>query len=264
MADRAQPRQGAHPTPQTYLKVATLLVILTIVEVAVLYIDALRPAFLPLFLVLSVAKFCLVAMFYMHLKFDSRLFSWVFVGGLLLAVAVAIVLMSLFQVISTVANPRDEGEVALVSEVEPEFDAPVLVEIPAEEVQAPPTPAVTTGTGQTEAPAAGGLVAMGQDLFMVAPASVGPQALWCNTCHQIEGLAAGLIGPDLTHIATDAGTRRPGMSAEQYLRESIVDPEVFIPTGIERATAGLMTEAITSGLTDEQVDALVAYLLTLE
>ena len=262
MADTSQPRQGAHPTPQTYLKVASLLVILTIVEVAVLYIDPLRPAFLPLFLVLSVAKFCLVVMFYMHLKFDSRLFSWVFVGGLLLAVAVAIVLMSLFQVISTVANPREEGEVALVSEVEPEIDTPVIVETPAQGVQAPTTPA--TGTGQTETPATGGLVAMGQELFMVAPANVGPQALWCNTCHQIEGLAAGLIGPDLTRIATDAGTRIPGMSAEQYIRESITNPEEFIPTGVERATAGLMTEAITSGLTDEQVDALVAFLMTLE
>ena len=259
MADRAQPRQGAHPTPQTYLKVATLLVILTVVEVAVLYIDALRPAFLPLFLVLSVAKFCLVVMFYMHLKFDSRLFSWVFVGGLLLAVAVAIVLMSLFQVISTVANPREESEVALVSEVEPEIDTPVLVESPAQDAQVS-----QPGTGQTEAPATGGLVAMGQELFMVAPASVGPQALWCNTCHQIEGLAAGLIGPDLTRIATDAGTRIPGMSAEQYIRESITNPEEFIPTGVERATAGLMTEAITSGLTDDQVDALVAFLMTLE
>lgn len=259
MADRAQPRQGAHPTPQTYLKVATLLVILTIVEVAVLYIDPLRPAFLPLFLVLSVAKFCLVVMFYMHLKFDSRLFSWVFVGGLLLAVAVAIVLMSLFQVISTVANPREESEVALVSEVEPEIDTPVLVETPSEGVQVS-----QPGTGQTDTPPAGGLVAMGQELFMVAPASVGPQALWCNTCHQIEGLAAGLIGPDLTHIATDAGTRIPGTSAEQYIRESITNPEEFIPTGVERATAGLMTEAITSGLTDDQVDALVAFLMTLE
>ena len=259
MADISQPRQGAHPTPQTYLKVATLLVLLTVVEVAVLYIDPLRPAFLPLFLVLSVAKFCLVAMFYMHLKFDSRLFSWVFVGGLLLAVAVAIVLMSLFQVISTVANPREDSEVALVSEVEPEIEIPVLVETPAEEAPVSPPE-----TGQAETPATGGLVAMGQEIFMVAPANVGPQALWCNTCHQIEGLAAGLIGPDLTHIATDAGTRRPGMSAEQYIRESIANPEVFVPTGVERATAGLMTEAITSGLTDEQVDALVAYLMTLE
>ena len=264
MADRPQLHQGAHPTPLTYLKVATILVILTAAEVAVLYIDALRPAFLPIFLVLSVAKFCLVVMFYMHLKFDSRLFSWVFVGGLLLAVAVAIVLMSLFQVITTVANPREEGEVALVSDAEPEVEAPVRVAIPTQEARIPPTPRVTTETEQPDAPATDGLVAMGQEIFMVAPANVGPQALWCNTCHQIEGLAIGLIGPDLTHIATDAGTRRPGMSAEQYIRESVTDPEVFVATGVDRATAGLMTEAITSGLTDEQVDALVDFMLTLE
>ena len=53
---------------------------------------------------LSAAKFALVVLFYMHLKFDSRLFSGVFVGGLLLAVAVAVTLMSLFQVLSSKAN----------------------------------------------------------------------------------------------------------------------------------------------------------------
>ena len=88
--------------------------------------------------------------------------------------------------------------------------------------------------------------------------------LWCSTCHQIEGIAVGLIGPDLTHIATDAATRKSGMSAEQYIRESIKAPEVFVALGVDRSTAGLMTEAITSGLTDEQIDALVAFLMTFE
>ena len=54
------------------------------------------------------------------------------------------------------------------------------------------------------------------------------------------------------------------MSAEEYIRESIKAPEVFVAAGVDRATAGLMTEAITSGLTDEQIDALVAFLMTLE
>jgi hypothetical protein len=77
-------------------------------------------------------------------------------------------------------------------------------------------------------------------------------------------VAAGLIGPDLTHIATDAANRKPGMSARDYIRESIRDPEVFVPTGVDRATAGLMTNSITQGLTDDQVDALVAFLLERE
>ena len=54
------------------------------------------------------------------------------------------------------------------------------------------------------------------------------------------------------------------MSAEDYLRESIVNPELRVAEGVERATPGLMTTAIVGGLTDEQVDALVAFLLTLQ
>jgi hypothetical protein len=74
-------------------------------------------------------------------------------------------------------------------------------------------------------------------------------------------VAAGLIGPDLTHIATDAATRKPGKSAADYIRESIKQPAVFVAQGVERATPGLMTDAIVKGLTDDQVNALVAFLL---
>ena len=250
MTDRPRPREVAHPTPFTYLKVAAVLGILTGLEVAVFYIDVLEPAFLPIFLLLSVVKFVLVALFYMHLKFDSRLFSGVFVGGLMLAILVAVTLMALFQVLSAVAGPS-EGEV-LAGGAEP----------PANGASAPPTlpPAEVT----TEASVPSDPVEYGQQIFLNAPASVGAQALWCSQCHAIEGVAIGLIGPDQSHIATDAATRKPGMSAEEYIRESIVAPESFVAVGVERAVTGLMTTAITSGLTDEQVDALVAFLMTLE
>lgn len=247
MDDRPSPHEPAHPTPLTYLKVAAVLAILTGIEVGVFYIDALESAFLPIFLILSIAKFALVVMFYMHLKFDSRLFSGVFVGGLLLAVAVVVVLMSLFQVLSAKANPPETAEV--VAEIETE---------PADVSEATPEssePAPTVGASQAD------LVALGQEIYMAPPANVGPQALWCSQCHRIEGLAAGLIGPDHTHIGTSAATRKPGLSAAEYLEESIRDPELSVAEGVERATAGLMTTAIVEGLTDRQVDALVAFLL---
>ena len=83
----------------------------------------------------------------------------------------------------------------------------------------------------------------------------------CATCHTIEGVATGVVGPDLTHIGTDAGTRKPSVSAEDYIRESIREPETFVAEGVERATPGVMTSAITANLTDGQVDALVEFLL---
>lgn len=100
-----------HPTPMTYAKVASLLAIITAIEFVIFYIEALEGVVVPMFLILSAVKFAMVAMFYMHLKFDSRLFSWFFVGGLVLATSVILALMALFAIVSgeriVVAVPDD-------------------------------------------------------------------------------------------------------------------------------------------------------------
>lgn len=92
---RAHALEQPHPGPGTYVKIAALLAVITLVEVGVYYVEALAPVLVPTFLVLSATKFALVAMFYMHLKFDSRLFSGFFVGGLLVAAAIVIALLAL-------------------------------------------------------------------------------------------------------------------------------------------------------------------------
>ena len=86
-----------HPTPITYFKVAMILSALTAVEVGVFYIESLGHGIIPILLVLSGMKFALVAMFYMHLKYDSRLFSSFFFGGFVLAITVTIALLGLFK-----------------------------------------------------------------------------------------------------------------------------------------------------------------------
>ncbi len=88
-----------HPGWQTYVVIGLILTIITAVEVAVYYIPAMRPVIVPVLLTLSAAKFILVILFYMHLKFDSRLFSTVFVGPLLLAVSAVVGLIILFRVL---------------------------------------------------------------------------------------------------------------------------------------------------------------------
>lgn len=87
-----------HPTPLTYFKIAIALVVITIIEVALFYIPALENVLVLLLIILSAAKFVLVALFYMHLKFDSRLFSGFFFGGLLLATLVITALVVLFNI----------------------------------------------------------------------------------------------------------------------------------------------------------------------
>ncbi|MDA0988613.1 MAG: cytochrome C oxidase subunit IV family protein [Chloroflexi bacterium] len=96
MESSSHTRKAAHPTPLTYVKIAANLGAITAFEVGIFYVEAIEDALIPIFIVLSAVKFVLVAMFYMHLKFDERLFSWLFGGGLLLATFVILSLMALF------------------------------------------------------------------------------------------------------------------------------------------------------------------------
>jgi cytochrome c oxidase subunit 4 len=86
-----------HPTPRTYLKVATILTIITAVEVAVYYIDALEDLLVYILVVLSGIKFSIVVGYYMHLKFDNKLFRNIFVFALMVAMAIIVSFMILFE-----------------------------------------------------------------------------------------------------------------------------------------------------------------------
>ena len=81
------PEETAHATTLTYVQIAAVLFFVTLVEVSVFYVEALRGILAPLLLLLSATKFALVAMFYMHLRYDRRLLAGVFVVGLLFATA---------------------------------------------------------------------------------------------------------------------------------------------------------------------------------
>ena len=96
----AETSEHKHPGPGTYVLVGTVLVMLTATEVAVYYISSLRGLLVPILLVLSATKFALVVLFYMHLKFDSRLFRGLFFGGLALASALMLALLLIFRVFS--------------------------------------------------------------------------------------------------------------------------------------------------------------------
>jgi cytochrome c oxidase subunit 4 len=92
--------EHAHPTAGTYIRVAAILTVLTVIEVGVFYVPAFHPFLTPVLLVLSAIKFAIVVMFYMHLKMDSRFFTLVFGGPLLLASAVMLGLLFLYGVLT--------------------------------------------------------------------------------------------------------------------------------------------------------------------
>lgn len=80
----------------------------------------------------------------------------------------------------------------------------------------------------------------------------------CNTCHSLEAGQA-LVGPSLNGIGALAATRVGGMSAEEYLHESIIDPNTYV---VEGFGSGIMPDTYETQLSEEQLNDLVAFLLT--
>ena len=82
----------------------------------------------------------------------------------------------------------------------------------------------------------------------------------CITCHSLDP-DTRLVGPSIAGVATRAATRQPGVSAEDYLRQSIVDPSSYVVEGFDD---GRMPADWEDMLTAGEIEALVAYLLTLD
>jgi nitric oxide reductase subunit C len=134
---------------------------------------------------------------------------------------------------------------------------PILVSgatIPGSNVGAPPPE-----------PASNDPVAQGEALFRTSPPG-------CFACHStVEGV--NLAGPTLSGIATDAETlisspdyKGSATDATSYLRESITDPDAYLVPGQTYSANGssFMPHNFSQTLTAEQIDQIVAYLMTLK
>lgn len=95
----AQQHEQGHPSPAKYILIAVYLTLITVFEVLIYYVEALEDFFVAIFLGLSALKFYFVAMFYMHLKFDAKLFQNLFIFGLVLATFIMVALLLLFSII---------------------------------------------------------------------------------------------------------------------------------------------------------------------
>ena len=87
-----------HPTWSTYWKVAVILTLMTVIEVWIYYIPSFvaSRAFVPVLLLMSAVKFFIVVAFYMHLRYDHKLFRVLFTGPLIIAMTTLVGLMFLF------------------------------------------------------------------------------------------------------------------------------------------------------------------------
>lgn len=107
-------------------------------------------------------------------------------------------------------------------------------------------------------PAGPGDATRGKELFNKTQELAG--APTCSTCHVIEPGAPAIVGPNLNGIHLRAEERVPGMSAEEYIRTSILDPYAYIVKGYQ---SGIMVRTYGEHLSEQQVNDLVAYLMTL-
>lgn len=82
----------------------------------------------------------------------------------------------------------------------------------------------------------------------------------CGKCHTLTSVpgADGKMGPPLDHIGTTASQRRPGMSATDYLRESLVKPQAYVVEGY------LKTMPSFEHLPEPELNELVTYLESLK
>ena len=92
---------------------------------------------------------------------------------------------------------------------------------------------------------------------------------YCSACHTRGRVdKGGIVGPDLTNLAAVAGTRRPGLSAGEYVVESIERPDAYIHEGCTTRAGfpcppGIMSHVLDLiHLSDRDVDSLAMYLLT--
>jgi len=81
----------------------------------------------------------------------------------------------------------------------------------------------------------------------------------CGACHALSPDTI-VVGPSLAGVATRASARAPDLDARQYLELSILKPDATIVQGY----SDVMPRNFGKKLTGEELDTLVAFLLTLE
>jgi mono/diheme cytochrome c family protein len=80
----------------------------------------------------------------------------------------------------------------------------------------------------------------------------------CAGCHTIEGISNGEVGPNLTQIGDVAATREDGVSAEDYIRESILNTNAYVVDGYQ---PNIMPQNYGEQLSNRELDDLVEFML---
>ncbi|HMZ08392.1 MAG TPA: c-type cytochrome, partial [Anaerolineales bacterium] len=96
---------------------------------------------------------------------------------------------------------------------------------------------------------------MGEKIYYETAAGVNAG---CRICHSLTK-DERIIGPSFYGIANRAGERVPGLTAEEYLYQSIVDPNAYVVSGYP---SGQMIQNFGTLLTEEEIQDIIAFLMT--
>ena len=91
-------RKDGHGTPAFYAIVGLILAVITLVEFLIFYVESLGVLLIPIMLILSLMKFVIVVAFFMHLRFDNKLFTYLFFAGFILAAVISVALLILLAI----------------------------------------------------------------------------------------------------------------------------------------------------------------------
>jgi mono/diheme cytochrome c family protein len=80
----------------------------------------------------------------------------------------------------------------------------------------------------------------------------------CGGCHQLGNISAGVVGPTLNQIGARAAERIEGYSAEDYIRESIVNPNAYV---VEQYQPNIMPQNFGDIILESDLNDLLAFLL---
>lgn len=92
----AEQSHGSPLGPRQYIYITLGLAVITAVELAASYSDLSTNLIVPALIIMSAIKFGVVVALFMHLKFESSLFTKMFMLGLVLGASILIALISLF------------------------------------------------------------------------------------------------------------------------------------------------------------------------
>ena len=182
-------------------------------------------------------KFAQVAAFFMHLRYDSKWFSILFVIGMLLAVGTYLAL----EAMVTQVPPLEGAALRSTPAAEP---APVAAPAAAEDHSGHSDPAAEAASA-------------------AADSAAGPRqfsALGCGACHLVSGVtgAVGAIGPSLDGLGSRAASRVAGQDADTYLRTSLLDPNAYVVEGYMK-----MMPPVAAALGETELAGFIAWLKSL-